>query len=76
MTHLQRAKLFAYGAFTVISALEVFLFCALFHATPEQSFTFFSIVIFVIVFNSSVWWFRKVYDRVLLYYAQKSKEES
>ena len=76
MTYVQKCKLFAYGLFTVITGLEIFMFCALLSATPEQPYTFFSIVAFVVVFNTSVWWFRKTYDRVLLHYAQESKKEN
>ena len=76
MTHLQKCKLFAYGALVLISGLEIFLFCALFNTSLQHPYTFFSIVSFVVLFNTSVWWFRGIYDRVLQHYAQESKEES
>ena len=75
MTNIQKCKSFAYLALGLISLLEIFLFCALFNTTLEHTYTLISIISFVLVFNTSVWWFRKLYDRVLLHYAQEENKK-
>ena len=76
MTYAQKCKLISYSILGAISILEVGMLCHLVHAGLNTPFTLISIVGFVALFNSSVWYFRHKYDSARYYYEKKDKEEN
>ena len=76
MTHTNKLRLIAAGIIGFISVLEVLLICHVVNAGFDTPVTLTSIIGAVIIFNTSVWWFRHRYDSARIYYAEKeSKEE-